>query len=187
MLLRLTAIACFAPFVAACAAHDTGAAADCVALYGAAACAGTGPGGGGGNLNPLAYCKDPKPKFVDSDGDGLSDCAEVTLGTKLDVADTDEDMVSDGDEVKCVSNPLDKNQKCYLGGWRHDDPGNLVATGKTEGSVIGNMQLLDQFGETLSLWDLATTSISPSRKFAKATGDIAKPPEYHILFMTAAW
>ena len=45
--------------------------------------------------------------------------------------------------------------------------GDLESTGSSEGDVIANVDLIDQCGETVPLWDLAG--------------------EYHILFMTAAW
>ena len=85
--------------------------------------------------------------------------------------------VTDPAEIACVSNPTDTNEKCYACGWKHNDPGNLVSTGKDVGDVIGNMQLIDQCLETVSLWDFAATPDSP----------MPQPAEYHILFMTAAW
>jgi thrombospondin type 3 repeat protein len=117
------------------------------------------------------------PKSPDTDKDTITDCDEIDLGTDPVLADTDADGLTDPQEVACVSNPLDPAEKCYACGWKHNDPGNLVATGKNDGNVIGNMQLLDQCLETLSLWDLAATPESP----------IPEPAEYHILFMTAAW
>ena len=41
-------------------------------------------------------------------------------------------------------------------GWEGKDPGDLVATGTTVGSVIANVQgLTDQCGKVRSLWDFA--------------------------------
>ena len=116
----------------------------------------SGSGGAGGEALP------PNP-----DGDCLSNEEEAALGTNPESADTDGDGVSDCDEVACVSDPLDPSEKCYACGWKHDDPGTLVATGNKEGDVIANLDLVDQCEEPVKLWD-----------FAK---------EYHILFMTAAW
>ncbi len=103
----------------------------------------------------------------DADGDGLDACTEQELGTDPDLADTDGDGVSDGEEVDCISDPLDADEACYACGWPHNDPGDLVCTGSSEGDVITNIALIDQCSEELSLWDLAQ--------------------EYHILFITASW
>jgi len=47
---------------------------------------------------------------IDTDGDGLSDAKEKSLGTKVLVWDTDGDKLSDGNEVKNLgTNPLAKN------------------------------------------------------------------------------
>ncbi|HWJ80589.1 MAG TPA: hypothetical protein VNS55_00010 [Nocardioides sp.] len=46
------------------------------------------------------------PTAVDTDGDGLSDADEATLGTDPAVADTDGGGVSDGDEVTDGTDPL---------------------------------------------------------------------------------
>ena len=70
--------------------------------------------------------------------------------------------------MACVSDPTDGAEKCYSCGWKHNDPGNLQATGSKEGDVIENLSLVDQCEEPVNLWDFAG-------------GD------YHILFMTAAW
>lgn len=44
---------------------------------------------------------------VDSDGDGLSDAEETTLGTDPTDPDSDDDGLSDGDEVELGTDPLD--------------------------------------------------------------------------------
>jgi hypothetical protein len=44
---------------------------------------------------------------VDTDGDGLSDDDETSLGTSIDSADTDADCHSDGSEVEASTDPLD--------------------------------------------------------------------------------
>ncbi len=133
---------------------------------------------------------------ADSDGDGLKDCAEVALGTDMHKPDSDGDGDSDGKEVGCVSNPLDAKQKCYACGWKHDDPGDLVSTGKYQGDVIANMKLVDQCGDSVQLWDFATTLKSPEVRYAQAlapqgtapaAAKATVKPEYHILLMTAAW
>lgn len=47
------------------------------------------------------------PTFLDSDGDGLSDAEEATLGTDANNADTDGGGVDDGTEVSNGTDPLD--------------------------------------------------------------------------------
>jgi len=104
---------------------------------------------------------------VNVDGDCLSDAEEAALGTDPTLADSDGDGTSDCDEVACVSDPLDAAETCYACGWPHLDPGTLVATGAAVGDVIENLELFDQCGDVVRLWDF--------------TGS------YYILFMTAAW
>jgi hypothetical protein len=103
----------------------------------------------------------------DNDACGLTDAEEIAIGSDPFKLDTDGDGIDDCGEVECVSNPADANEKCYACGWKHNDPGNLVSTGNTPGSIIANVGLMDQCGELVDLWDFAR--------------------EYHILWMTAAW
>ena len=104
---------------------------------------------------------------LDSDADGIDDCAEHDLGTDPTMADSDGDGLSDKEELDCVSNPLDALEQCYACGWEHNDPGDLVSTGSAIGDVMANLQLEDQCGEVVDTWDFYG--------------------EYHILYMTAAW
>ena len=104
---------------------------------------------------------------IDTDGDGLSDCNEAQLGTDPSEIDTDGDGVTDFVESDCSSDPLDADDACYACGWQKNDPGTLSETGTEVGDTIGNLQMVDQCGETTSLWDFYG--------------------EYHVLFMTAAW
>ncbi len=103
----------------------------------------------------------------DADADGLDECDELALGTDPDVADSDGDGLDDGTEADCVSDPLDSDEVCYSCGWPHNDPGDLTSGGAEIGDTINNLQLVDQCGEALSMWDLYG--------------------EYHILMMTAEW
>ncbi len=103
----------------------------------------------------------------DLDADGVDDCAEEELGTDPESADTDEDGFADAEELECVSDPLDADEVCYACGWAHNDPGDLESDGAEIGDVIADIDMVDQCGEDLDVWDLHG--------------------EYHILFMTAAW
>ncbi len=104
---------------------------------------------------------------LDSDGDGLDDCAEEELGTNPTNDDSDGDGFTDSEELDCVSNPLDVDEQCYACGWEHNDPGTLVSEGTREGDVIKNIELVDQCGDMVDVWDFHG--------------------EYHVLYMTAAW
>jgi hypothetical protein len=104
---------------------------------------------------------------ADEDGDGLDLCEETALGTDPGASDTDADGTSDGEEAACGADPNDALETCYACGWAHDDPGTLVSEGAELGDTIANLNLYDQCGEMVDLWDFAQ--------------------EYHILFMTAEW
>ena len=104
---------------------------------------------------------------IDTDADGLDDCAENAIGTDPLTGDTESDGVSDATEVDCSSDPLDSLDACYACGWSKRDPGTLTATGSDYGDTIGNLQLVDQCGETINMWDFYG--------------------EYHVLYLTAAW
>ncbi|MCP4805723.1 MAG: hypothetical protein GY884_10295 [Proteobacteria bacterium] len=104
---------------------------------------------------------------LDADADGLGDCDEIEFVTDPELADSDGDGFDDADELECGSDPIDVDDACYACGWGHGDPGDLVGTGNDEGDTLHNLELVDQCGETVPMWDFAG--------------------EYHILFLTAAW
>ena len=104
---------------------------------------------------------------LDSDNDGIDDCAEVELGTNPESEDSDGDGFSDQAELDCVSDPTNADESCYACGWAHNDPGTIVSTGAAEGDVIANATLVDQCGDMVDLWDFYG--------------------EYHVLYRTAAW
>jgi hypothetical protein len=71
-----------------------------------------GEGNGGGaqptaTVGPTATTGPGTP--VDTDGDGVSDADEATIGTDPTIVDTDGDCHSDGAEVAAGTNPLDAN------------------------------------------------------------------------------
>ena len=73
----------------------------------------------------------------------------------------------DAEELDCVSDPLNEEEVCYECGWAHNDPGDLVSQGAEQNDVLADVQLIDQCGERVDLWDFYG--------------------EYHILYLTAAW
>ena len=101
------------------------------------------------------------------DGDCMTDLEEIEAGTNPELADSDGDGIDDCAELDCVSNPIDPAEVCYACGWKHNDPGTIVPTGSAASDVMAEVQLVDQCGDTVSLWDFYGA--------------------YHILFMTAAW
>ena len=104
---------------------------------------------------------------TDSDSDGLDDCDEVELGTDPENPDSDGDGFTDNEEVDCVSDPTNGDEQCYACGWEHNDPGNLQSDGANVGDVVANLQMVDQCGDMVDLWDFHG--------------------EYHVLYQTAAW
>ena len=97
---------------------------------------------------------------VDSDGDGLSNSEEADLGTDPEDPDTDGDGYDDGDEVAEGSDPTDSNDGIYEGGWPYyadkDSLGNgSWGVGTNVGAQIPRWEAVDQFGDTVDLYDLA--------------------------------
>lgn len=62
---------------------------------------------------PVQVSDDSAAPMVDSDGDGLSDSQEYTLGTDPNNVDSDGDGCLDGDEVEAGLDPLDSAEHCY--------------------------------------------------------------------------
>ncbi len=108
-----------------------------------------------GLLDALEIKIGSDPDDPDTDDDGLLDGEEIELGTLPTDADTDDDGYSDRDELIEAKDPLDPSSVIYQGGWPY-------YFGKTElkgglrfdvGKRFANLQLVDQFGDIVSLWD----------------------------------
>jgi hypothetical protein len=102
----------------------------------------------------LEFGADGEEPFIDSDGDGLSDSEEEALGTDPQSEDSDGDTYSDAVEDNSYTDPLDPADHPYAGGWPIDACRNdIVGEGVTEGQVLQDFVLLDQYGENLKLHD----------------------------------
>ena len=109
---------------------------------------------------PLLACAAELKVDLDEDGDGLLTSQEEDLGTDPTVADSDGDGHNDGDEVAGGFDPLDEDDRPYLGGYeinRCDE--DVVSTGFQVGQIAESFELMDQFGEILRLSDFCGQTI----------------------------
>lgn len=98
---------------------------------------------------------------LDPDQDGLLDDGEFLAGTDPDNPDSDGDGFSDGLEVSQYTDPLSDLDHPYTGGWnigacRHDP---ITATGDRPGDVTRDFALVDQYGDTLHLYDFCDRAV----------------------------
>ena len=110
-----------------------------------------GPNAPDDGTAPTSEC-DPQS---DVDGDGLDQCLEQELGLDPNLADSDGDGVSDDAELDCVSDPLDPDEQCYACGWAHNDPENLDGFGSEIGNTLADLSFYDQCGEQVRIHDFA--------------------------------
>lgn len=104
--------------------------------------------------------EDPFPTVADTDADYLNDGEEVAAGTDPENPDTDGDGYLDGDEVLEGTDPTDKKDKIYRGGWPYnrfkDDLGDPAFDGGADiGTKFPRLRAVDQHGEEVDLYDLA--------------------------------
>lgn len=90
---------------------------------------------------------------IDADQDGLLTSEEESYGSDPEKPDSDGDGFSDGDEVEQGKDPMDSADKPYLGGWATGQCDDIEQTGSEVGDVGANFELMDQFGEMVSLYD----------------------------------
>ena len=139
--------------------------------------------------------EDPLPG-VDTDGDGLTDAEEASLGTDPELSDSDGDGYSDYDEVTEGSDPTDPDSMIYIGGWPYNPnkdadaaPGWDSVAG--EGATLPYYTAFDQYGEEVHLYDFAehgrpvvldlgTKWCTPCKGMAAylSTGDTSSVEEY---------
>lgn len=101
------------------------------------------------------------PSSADSDGDGLSDKEEVEVGSDPTLADTDGDSYLDAWEVAEGTDPADPESRIYKGYWPYNpDKDSVTAPTWEDGSYTEDSQLprfafVDQFGDYLDIYDLS--------------------------------
>lgn len=100
------------------------------------------------------------PELADSDGDGLNDYEEAKeLGTDPTQKDSDGDGYWDSWEITEGSDPTDANSKIYIGGWPYqpdkEDGAALDAAKLKVGEPLVRLELLDQFGDMVDLYDFS--------------------------------
>ena len=89
---------------------------------------------------------EPEPS-TDTDGDGLTDAEEATLGTNPELADTDGDGFSDGQEVAAKTNPLSRSSQLAAVGVSSQD-GTRSVTWQSQPEVT----YLVEVSEDLITW-----------------------------------
>ena len=102
------------------------------------------------------------PEVADTDGDGLSDGDEYALDTDPNNEDSDGDGYLDGWEVEAGSDPSDADSVIYTGNWPYNPnkdaynaPTSVSETTQDIGAQLLRMELMDQFGDMVDLYDFA--------------------------------
>jgi peroxiredoxin len=96
----------------------------------------------------------------DVDGDGLMGDEETEYGTDPEKADTDGDSYDDGIEVAGNTDPNDRGDHPYEGGWPIDAcRWDVEGTGVEVGGIAPDFELEDQYGETVRLHDFCGKAI----------------------------
>ena len=146
-----------------------------VVLLGLAACmpmrGGRGRGGGGGDddddddtVDDDDDDDDTVDGGADDDGDGLTNAEEDDLGTDPLDPDSDGDGYRDGDEVAEGSDPTDEDDGIYAGGWPYNPDKDALGTpswqvGASQGDQVPRWTAVDQFGDTVDLYDFAMQGV----------------------------
>lgn len=100
------------------------------------------------------------PENADSDGDGLSDLEEFDMDLDPNSEDSDGDGYLDSWEVAEGSDPADADDRIYVGYWPYNPdkdaynaPTSIDDTDDNIGSQLVRIPLMDQFGDTVDLYD----------------------------------
>jgi peroxiredoxin len=96
----------------------------------------------------------------DVDGDGLMSDDETEYGTDPEKADTDGDSYDDGEEIAGNTDPTNRGDHPYAGGWPIDScRWDVESTGHAIGEIAHDFELEDQFGEMVRLHDFCGKAI----------------------------
>ncbi len=120
------------------------------ALLALVACTvGRGEDGGGAEEEPL-----------DTDGDGLSDADELSLGTDPTNPDSDGDGYTDFQEQHAGTDPGDSESVIYESGWPYNPYKDQIAdpgwdSTPTMGGIMPNLDGIDPSGQVVELYDFA--------------------------------
>ena len=100
------------------------------------------------------------PTLADTDADGLSDLDETEAGSDPTLDDTDGDSYLDSWEVTEGTNPTDAESRIYTGYWPYNPDKDAIPDpgwdgSDAEGELVPRFQWVDQFGDTLDLYDYA--------------------------------
>ncbi|NVB40212.1 hypothetical protein G6O69_20385 [Pseudenhygromyxa sp. WMMC2535] len=121
-------------------------------------------------------------EIIDTDQDGLSDEEEAMLGTDPLRKDTDNDNYWDSWELIEGTDPLDASSRIYIGSWPYNpdkeelDQGSWEDTGKQKGKSFPREVFLDQYGDTVDVYD-----------FTNFTVNSTKQPAVFIMDLSAQW
>jgi len=109
-------------------------------------------------ITSLGACGDDVE--LDTDGDGLTDLEEESLGTDPTLTDTDGDGYDDDEELAQNTDPLDDADHPYTGGWAIGAcRADVEATGHEVGQVAEDFTLLDQHGDNVSLYSFCDRAV----------------------------
>lgn len=115
------------------------------------------------------------PVDYDRDDDGLTDADEALIGSDPDDPDSDGDGVLDGDEIAQGTDPLFDGdvavEQTYTGGWPNNPMAEVLAAGPVSsaiapGQVWPRGSYVDQYGDTVDLYDFAGQGVPIVLEFA---------------------
>ena len=99
------------------------------------------------------------PSSVDTDGDGIEDGDEVDGGTDPTNVDTDGDTYWDSWELTEGTDPTDAESRIYTGYWPYNPDKDAIGTSESlrarPGELTPQFQMVDQYGDVVDIYDFA--------------------------------